>query len=262
MKPTIIFPDLVPVQRGSLCEEPSLLALRSEAIGFVFAARPLSMAAAVPWPYEDDTAMPQWSRVERMARLQAEVSEYEQLLVRLVTLFEAREAATMEHGRRVARVAVAMGADLGFDAEACHAMHRGALLHDIGLIALPDEVSCCATAMTPAVKGEIHSHPVVGYELLRGVASLEAVLPFVHRHHERFDGSGFPDGLTGSEIPMTVQIVSIADAWESLRSPRAYRRVMGHEAALEVIAGEARRGLWDPVLVEPLRRAVESAGVS
>ncbi len=200
--------------------------------------------------------------MERHARLQAEVSGYEKLLVTLVSAFEGRESFTVEHGHRVARLSVAMGTDLGYSPEACALMHRGALLHDIGLMALSDHVLHNPGALGPEEFGEIQSHPVIGYEMLKGVPSLEPLLPFVHRHHERIDGSGFPDGLVCTEIPTLVQIVSIADAWDSLRSPRAYRSVFSHGAALEVIADEAKKGLWNHQLIRPLERAVSNTGIS
>ena len=156
----------------------------------------------------------------------------------------------------------AIQADLGFSADTCHLMHRGALLHDIGLMALSDQLVHYPGALGPEEFSEVQSHPVIGFEMLRGVPSLEPLLPFVYRHHERIDGSGFPDGLVRSEIPLLVQIVSIADAWDSLRSPRAYRSVFSHGAALEVIADEARKGLWDNQMVRSLERAVGNTGVS
>ncbi|HEX7580522.1 MAG TPA: HD domain-containing phosphohydrolase [Thermoanaerobaculia bacterium] len=225
-------------------------------------ARLAGIDEVVPWPPEDGNVDRQLRSMERHARLQAEVSGYEKLLVTLVAAFEGREPFTLEHGHRVARISVAMGSDLGFSADTCHLMHRGALLHDIGLMALSDQLVHYPGALGPEEFSEVQSHPVIGFEMLRGVPSLEPLLPFVYRHHERIDGSGFPDGLVRSEIPLLVQIVSIADAWDSLRSPRAYRSVFSHGAALEVIADEARKGLWDNQMVRSLERAVGNTGVS
>ena len=226
------------------------------------AARLAGVDEVVHWPPGDGNVARQLRGVERHARLQAEVSGYEKLLVSLISAFEGREPFTAEHGHRVARVAVAMGSDLGFSPETCYLMHRGALLHDVGMLALSDHVVNSTAEYGPAEVAEVQSHPVVGYEMLRSVPSLEPLLPFVYRHHERIDGSGFPDGLVRSEIPLLVQIVSIADAWDSLRSPRAYRNSFSHAAALEVIAEETRAGRWDRELLLALRRAVESSGIS
>lgn len=226
------------------------------------AARSAGVDDVIPWPPDDGNVSRQFRAVERHARLQAEVTGYERLLVTLISAFEAREPFTVEHGHRVARVAVAMGSDMGFSAETCYLMHRGALLHDVGLLALSDQVVHSAGDFGPAEMAEVQSHPVIGYEMLKNVPSLEPLLPFVYRHHERVDGSGFPDGLVRAEIPLLVQIVSIADAWDALRSPRAYRSSYSHGAALEMIAEETRAGRWDRELLGSLRRAVDASGIS
>ncbi len=223
-------------------------------------ARAAGIDEVVPWPPEDGNVDRQLRSMERQARLQVEVSGYEKLLVTLVAAFEGREPFTVEHGHRVARISVAIGLDMGFSLETCSVMRRGARLHDIGLVALSDQVIHFPGALGAEELSEIQSHTVVGYEMLKGVPSLEPLLPFVYRHHERIDGSGFPDGLVRSEIPLLVQIVSIADAWDALRSPRAYRSGFSHGAALDVIADEAKKGLWDHELVDPLERAVRTPG--
>lgn len=259
--------DLIPMAKH-WHESPDRASIPLAALvpaGDVVAAETAHLAGideVVPWPPEDGNLNRQLRSMERHARLQAEISGYEKLLVSLVAAFEGRKASTLEHGHRVARISVAMGSDLGFSADTCHLMHRGALLHDVGLVALSDRVVHCAGALGPEEFSEFQTHPVIGFEMLKGVPSLEPLLPFVYRHHERIDGSGFPDGLVRSEIPLFVQIVSIADAWDSLRSPRAYRSVFSHGAAFEVIADEARKGLWDDQLVHSLERAVGNTGVS
>jgi putative two-component system response regulator len=225
-------------------------------------ARLAGVDEVVPWPPADGNVGRLLRGAERHARLQAEVSGYEKLLVSLVLAFEGREPFTAEHGRRVARIAVAMGTDMGFSAETCHLLNRGALLHDVGMMALSDQVIHSPLEFGAAEFAEVQSHPVIGYQMLKAVPSLEPILPFVYRHHERVDGSGFPDGLVRSEIPLLVQIVSIADAWDSLRSPRAYRSGFSRGAAMEVVAKETRAGHWDRELLETLRRAVNGAGIS
>jgi HD-GYP domain-containing protein (c-di-GMP phosphodiesterase class II) len=162
----------------------------------------------------------------------------------------------------VARIAVAIGTELGFSPESCHVMHRGALLHDIGLLAISDSLVNAPGPLQPDVFDGIKAHPVVGYEMLKSVPSLQPVLPYIRHHHERIDGSGFPDGLSRSEIPFHVQIVAIADAWDALRSPRSYRKVFSHLAAMDVVREETERGLWDRELFAPLERAVGAAGIS
>lgn len=216
-----------------------------------------------PWPESQSLLSSRVRNLEKVVRLQREVAAFEKLVVSLVTAFESREPDTFEHGERVARIAVAMGADLGLSHETCDRMRRGALLHDVGTLVLPDRLTQSVAPLDAAALDEIRIHPVAGYELLRGVPSLEPILAFVHRHHERLDGSGFPDGLSGTEIPFPIQVVSIADAYDSMTSSRAYRSVFSREKAMSTLRDEAARGLWDQSLPDTLEKALDllAAGV-
>lgn len=214
----------------------------------------------LPWPDEDDHLRAGLRSLERISRHRHEVAAFDSLLGRIMTAFEGREPATFEHGERVARIAVAMGAHLGLSVETQERMRRGALLHDIGTVILPDRSMYQVGVLGPGALDEVHAHPVVGYSLLKGVPSLEPVLPFVHRHHERINGSGFPDGLRGSEITLPVQVVAIADAYDAMTSARTYRATFSRREALETLGEEAGSGLWDEALLLPLRRATRGAG--
>lgn len=209
----------------------------------------------IPWPAASGQVRRRLRNLARSGRLAAELRGMEDLLGKLVGAFESREPHTFEHGRRVSRFAVAMAADVGLSPEACERVRRGGLLHDVGAIVLPDEVHQRPAGSDPAALDEVRAHVSVGYELLRGIPSLEPLLPFVHLHHERLDGSGFHGGLKGDEIPFPVQIVSLADAYDSLTSSRPYRPVFSRAAALEVLRDEAARGLWDAALIPVLERA-------
>lgn len=213
----------------------------------------------LPWPDEDEHLRACLRSLERISRHRHEVAAFDGLLGKIMTAFEGREPATFEHGERVARIAVAMGAHLGLSVETQERMRRGALLHDIGTVILPDRSMYQVGVLDPGALDEIHAHPVVGYSLLKGVPSLESVLSFVHRHHERIDGSGFPDGLRGSEIPLPVQVVAIADAYDAMTWPRPYRATFSRREALETLAEEAGREIWDAGLLLPLRRATVGA---
>jgi len=104
----------------------------------------------------------------------------------------------------------------------------------------------------------MRSHPVVGFSLLKDVPALEPYLPFVLRHHERIDGSGYPDGLLGSEIPLAIQLVSLSDAFDAMTSSRPYRRVRDDRQTLRVLEEEAQRGQWDAALLPLLAAAVST----
>jgi putative two-component system response regulator len=212
------------------------------------------------WPAQARELATRLRGLRRMVQLKREVSAFERTLNAIVKAFEGREPHTIDHGERVARTAVAMGNALGLSSETCERMRRGALLHDIGTLVLTDQVLSMPAPLTQAAMEEVRSHPVVGYELLRGIPSLEPILQFVHRHHERVDGSGFPDGLSGSEIPLPIQVVSLADAYDSITSSRPYRPVYSHEKAMGILLDEARRGIWDPALLDLLARALGPGG--
>lgn len=209
----------------------------------------------LPWPDEDEHLRAGLRSLERISRHRHEVAAFDGLLGRIMTAFEGREPATFEHGERVARIAVAMGAQLGLSVETRERMRRGALLHDIGTVILTDRAMYQVGVLGPGALDEVHAHPVVGYSLLKGVPSLEPVLPFVHRHHERINGSGFPDGLRGSEITLPVQVVAIADAYDAMTSARPYRATFSRREALDTLGEEAAREIWDAALLRPLQYA-------
>lgn len=192
---------------------------------------------------------------ERIERLRGEVAAFERLLASLVTTLEARVPGTLRHGARVSRIATAIGRRIGLSEESIERMQRGAVLHDIGMLVLPPKFLTKVGVARPGRLDEFQAHPVLGYTLLKGVPSLEPILPFVHRHHERLDGSGFPDGLRARELPLAVQVVSIADAFEELTSTAAPRVRLTRSKALETIRDEARRGRWDPALADHLEHA-------
>lgn len=196
---------------------------------------------------------------ERIERLRGEVAAFERLLASLVTTLEARVPGTLRHGARVSRIATTIGRKMGLSEESLERMQRGAVLHDIGMLVLPPRFLTKAGLARPGRLDEFQAHPVLGYALLKGVPTLEPILPFVHRHHERLDGSGFPDGLRGREIPITVQIVSIADAFDERTSAGRPRRSLPREEALETIRQEARQGRWDPALALLLERSTPDA---
>ena len=192
---------------------------------------------------------------ERIEHLRGELAAFERLLASLVTTLEARVPGTLRHGARVARVATSIGRLMRLSEESLERMRRGAALHDIGLLVLPPKCLSKAGLSRPGRLDVFQAHPVIGYALLKGVPSLEPILPFVHRHHERLDGSGFPDGLRGREIPLAVQIVSLADAFEELTAAAPPRQRLSRGKALETLREEARRGLWDGTLVGMLEQA-------
>ena len=123
------------------------------------------------------------------------------------------------------------------------------LVHDIGKVAIPDAILCKPGRLTPIEMELMRQHPVVGENICAPLKSFREALPAIRHHHERMDGSGYPDGLSGEQIPLNARIVQIADIYDALTTDRAYRRAMSQEWALAVMMTEAHRGWLDVSLV-------------
>jgi putative two-component system response regulator len=135
------------------------------------------------------------------------------------------------------------------DEESIVALGRGGYLHDLGKIAVPDEILKKGSDLTPAEWEIMKRHPVTGETICRPLKSLRLVLPIIRHHHEHSDGSGYPDGLRAGEIPLLPRILQVVDIYDALRTARPYKPALGHEQAAVTMRAEARSGLWDEELV-------------
>jgi putative two-component system response regulator len=193
-----------------------------------------------------------WARLRALssaAGARAEVHRLIQVLVLTVRALEAREPYRIEHSLRVSQYAAALARLSGLSEIEVEQIRLGGLLHDLGKVSVPDGILYKATPLTEAELALVRAHPVIGYDMLRDIPTLEPIRPLVLRHHERIDGSGYPDGLTGREIPANALLIAIADAYDAITSARPYRQVRSHDEAMAVLEEEAARGLWDPDLV-------------
>lgn len=170
----------------------------------------------------------------------------------LLTCIEARDATLRRHSERVARYADHIAEALGLDSDTRHQLALGSLLHDIGNIGIPDSILLKPTGLTTWEFNEMRLHPIIGEQICRPIVALAVALPLVRSHHEKLDGSGYPDGLKGDEIPAVVRILSVTDVYDTLRCERAYRDAFTHEQALEILEGEAGRGWWDAEIIARL----------
>lgn len=214
---------------------------------------------AVEWPADPALVRARLRVLGQAAAARKEISQLVTALAAVVDAVEAREPVRIEHSQRVAALCEGAGRISGLAEAECRRLWLGGLLHDIGIVAIPDGILFRTSPLTAAELALVKTHPVVGFEMLRGIPSLEPILPFVLRHHEKIDGSGYPDGLSGREIPLPVQILSIADAYDAMTSARPYRSVRSRGSTLEILASEAARGLWDPELVSVIARASQAA---
>jgi HD domain len=180
---------------------------------------------------------------ERIARA------YPEALTALTGAVEAKDRYTHGHSSRVSDLAVRLGHRIGLGPDALRQLAHGALLHDVGKIGVPDGVLNKPDSLTSEEWEWIKAHPVVGWEMASRAPSLRGTLNVVRHHHERWDGSGYPDGLTAREIPGPARIVAVADVWDALTSDRAYRPAWPAERALEHLVA-ARGSLFDPLCVD------------
>jgi len=193
-----------------------------------------------------------FARVSSLLKLKEFTDELESADSVLCTLglsVEARDPYTEGHCERLARDASDLGRFLGLEEERIVALQRGGYLHDLGKIAVPDEILKKGGNLTPAEWEIMMQHPVTGEAICRPLTSLRLVLPIIRYHHEHSDGSGYPDGLTKGEIPLLPRILQVVDIYDALRTARPYKPALAHEPAALTMRAEARSGLWDEELV-------------
>ena len=170
---------------------------------------------------------------------------YSETLRALIAAVEARDAYTHGHSARVAELSVSLGLRLGLRPAALRALAEGAYLHDVGKVGIPDHVLNKPGALTDEERAWIQEHPIVGADIVGRAPSLRDALTVIRQHHERYDGSGYPDGLAGDGISLAARIVAVADVWDALTSDRAYRPAWPPDRALRHL--ETGRGThFDP----------------
>ncbi len=138
---------------------------------------------------------------------------------------------------------------MGLDAESLVALRRGGYLHDLGKITVPDEILKKGSNLTAEEWQVMKQHPITGETICRPLKSLRAVWPIIRNHHEHWNGSGYPDGLRGEDIPLLARILQVVDVYDALVTARPYKPALPHEQAAETMRQEAAAGLWDPKLV-------------
>jgi cyclic di-GMP phosphodiesterase len=186
----------------------------------------------------------------RLKRLTDDLESAESLFLTLGRIVEARDPCTEGHCDRLTDYATALGRHLQLDQADLDALHRGAFLHDVGKIAIPDRVLLKKGKLTRKEYELMKRHPAIGDDLCSTVRSFDAVRPIVRHHHERLDGRGYPDGLAGDRIPLLAQIVSIVDVFDALTSHRPYRKALPTATAYQMMRADARGGWCREELLE------------
>jgi cyclic di-GMP phosphodiesterase len=186
----------------------------------------------------------------RLKRYTDELDSAEGVILSLALTVEARDPYTNGHCQRLALYAVALGTRLGLSERELTALHRGAYLHDVGKIAIPDAVLLKPGRLTPAEHTLIQQHTVIGDRLCSELRLLADVRPIVRHHHERPDGTGYPDGLSGDEIPLLARILAVVDVYDALTTERPYKPAYTQDDAMAALREEAAKGWKFPALVE------------
>ena len=192
------------------------------------------------------------ARVRAMLRNKAiidSLEEAETILFALAQAVEHRDRYTGQHCQRLAVTSVMLGEALGLPSCDLTALYRGGYLHDIGKICIPDAILFKQGVLTSEEWVVMRSHSARGEEICRPMRSLAPVLPIIRSHHERWDGTGYPDGLAGEDIPLLARILQVADIYDALTTERPYKPALSAACALEVMEEEVRRGWRDAELV-------------
>ncbi|MBM3787133.1 MAG: response regulator [Acidobacteria bacterium] len=192
------------------------------------------------------------ARVRALLRNKAAIDsldEAETILFALAQAVEARDSYTAEHCQRLATYGVALGVALGLPRSELIALYRGGYLHDIGKVGIPDSILHGQNRLTDAEWAVMKQHTVRGEEICKPMKSLRPVLPIIRHHHERWDGSGYPDGLAGEQIPLLARMLQLVDIFDALITERTYKRAFSIEEAVAVLEAEAAKGWRDPELV-------------
>ena len=188
--------------------------------------------------------------LSRVKQLIDALDSAEAAFVALAQTIEARDPYTMGHCERLSRTAVSLGRALGLGSDDLHALHRGGYLHDIGKVGVPDSVLLKPAPLTAEESALMRRHPEIGDSLCAPLQSLRSVRPIILGHHERIDGSGYPNGLRGDNVPLLAQIVGIVDVYDALTSRRPYRDALSHDEAVRFMLEETHAGRFNPRYVD------------
>ena len=206
-----------------------------------------------------------FARVNSLLKLKEFTDELETADSVLCTLglsVEARDPYTEGHCERLARRASQLGRHLGLDEESLIALRRGGYLHDLGKIAVPDEILKKGSNLTTAEWEVMKQHPITGENICKPLKSLRLVLPIIRHHHEHSDGTGYPDGLRHGQIPLLPRILQVVDVYDALRTARPYKPALNSEQARRTMRAEADGGLWDRDLVDEFFAMLEKRQVA
>jgi putative two-component system response regulator len=201
-------------------------------------------------PVNDDELRARMRSLVRLKRFTDDLESAQSIIRSLALTIEARDPLTGGHCQRLARYATALGAALELSEDDLALLRDGGFLHDIGKLALPDSILLKPGRLTPSEQERMRQHTVIGDALCGGLQSLARVREIVRNHHERLDGSGYPDGLEGERISLLAQIIGLVDTFDALTTARPYKPAFSREDAYDELRRETRRGWRRRDLIE------------
>ncbi len=224
------------------------------------AGRPRDQAAllaagaddALSWPAGPEKIMLRLGNACRIKRATDYLEDANAVISSLANAIEGRDSYTRGHVERVSAYAVELGRRAGVSADELVVLRTGGIVHDIGKVAVPDQILNKPDRLLPAERELVERHPAVGYDILQPLRTFRDVLPVVRWHHERPNGTGYPDGLCGDAIPLVARIVAVADVFDALSTARAYRPAYTPEEYRSILLEAGQRGDLDAELVRIL----------
>src|SRR2546425_6632813 len=201
------------------------------------------------------------ARVRSLLKLKLRTDELERaesVLFSLARSIEGKDPYTHGHCERLAEYSARLGEQLGRSDDQITALRRAGIVHDVGKIAVPDAILLKPGRLTPDEWTIIREHSVVGERICAPLKSFRFVLPMIRHHHEKLDGSGYPDGLRGEAIPVTARVLQIVDVYDALTTDRPYKRAFSITDALQTMKQEVNKGWWDPHIFDQFEQLVRS----
>jgi putative two-component system response regulator len=190
-----------------------------------------------------------------------ELEHAENVLFALALSIEAKDPYTEGHCDRLSESSEALAKRLSLSDEERIALRRGGVVHDIGKVAVPDQILLKPGPLTPEERKVMQQHTIVGAGICSPLKSFRSVLPVIRHHHEKIDGSGYPDGLKGDAIPLTARILQTVDIYDALTTDRPYRKAMAPDRAFSVMRAEVKKGWWDGALIDELEAMVQTTAL-
>ncbi len=196
----------------------------------------------------------------KVKHLLDQLERAEGVITSLGLTIEARDPYTAGHCERIRKYAVALGHALGVDQATLRALALAGYLHDLGKIAVPDSVLLKPGPLTTAERETIQAHAGAGADLVQGLRTLEDVRPIIRHHHEKVDGTGYPDRLKGEAIPLGARIMAVVDVYDALHTARPYKKALSHAESVAILLRETEAGFWEPRIVTTLLDVLKDLG--